>query len=132
MMEYGTLKMVHESAVAVSFAGFFARGVGMLRNAGWVRHRAARTLPHLVDTVLIVSALWLAWILRLTPMNAPWIAAKIIGLCAYIALGMVALRFGRTKAVRATAWIAAMLTFGYIVSVAVAKDPRGILSNLIG
>ena len=131
-MEYGTLKMVHESAVAVSFAGFFARGVGMLRNAGWVRHRAARTLPHLVDTVLIVSALWLAWILRLTPMNAPWIAAKIIGLFAYIALGMVALRFGRTKAARATAWIAAMLTFGYIVSVAVAKDPRGILSTLIG
>lgn len=131
-MECGTLKIVHESAVAVSFAGFFARGVGMLRNAGWVRHRAARTLPHLVDTVLIVSALWLAWILRLTPMNAPWIAAKIIGLFAYIALGMVALRFGRTKAVRATAWIGAMLTFGYIVSVAVAKDPRGILSTLIG
>jgi uncharacterized membrane protein SirB2 len=132
MIEYGMLKMVHESAVAVSFAGFFARGVGMLRNAGWVRHRAARTLPHLVDTVLIVSALWLAWILRLTPMNAPWIAAKIIGLFAYIALGMVALRFGRTKAVRATSWIAAMLTFAYIVSVAVAKDPRGILSILIG
>ena len=65
-------------------------------------------------------------------MNAPWIAAKIIGLFAYIALGMVALRFGRTKAVRATAWIAAMLTFGYIVSVAVTKDPRGILSTLIG
>jgi uncharacterized membrane protein SirB2 len=129
-MEYGVLKMVHESAVAISFAGFFARGVGMLRNAGWVRHRAVRTLPHLVDTVLIVSALWLAWLLRLTPMNAPWISAKIVGLFGYIALGMVALRFGRTKAVRATAWIAAMLTFGYIVSVAITKDPRGLLSLL--
>lgn len=127
-MDYGTLKMVHESAVAVSFTGFFARGVGTLRNAGWVRHRAARTLPHLVDTVLIVSAVWLAFILRLTPANSPWIAAKIAGLVVYIALGMVALRFGRTKAARATAWIAAMLTFGYIVSVAIVKDPRGLLS----
>ena len=127
-MDYGALKMIHESAVAISFAGFFARGVGTLRNAGWVRHRAARTLPHLVDTVLIVSAVWLAFILRLTPANSPWIAAKIAGLVVYIALGMVALRFGRTKAVRATAWIAAMLTFGYIVSVAIVKDPRGLLS----
>ena len=131
-MDYGTLKMIHESAVAISFAGFFARGVGMLRNAGWVRHRAAKTLPHIVDTVLIVSALWLAWLLRLTPANAPWIAAKIIGLLAYIALGMVALRFGRTKAVRTSAWIGAMLTFGYIVSVALTKDPRGFLLPLAG
>ena len=127
-MDYGALKMIHESAVAISFAGFFARGVGTLRNAGWVRHGTARTLPHLVDTVLIVSAVWLAFILRLTPANSPWIAAKIAGLVVYIALGMVALRFGRTKAVRATAWIAAMLTFGYIVSVAIVKDPRGPLS----
>ena len=131
-MDYGTLKMVHESAVAVSLAGFFARGIGTLRNAGWVRHRAARTLPHLVDTVLIVSAAWLAFILRLTPANSPWIAAKIAGLVVYIALGMVALRFGRTKTIRATAWVAAMLTFGYIVSVAITKDPRGFLLHRIG
>jgi uncharacterized membrane protein SirB2 len=40
---------------------------------------------------------------------------------------MVALRFGRTKTVRASAWIAALVTFGYIVSVALTKDPRGAL-----
>jgi uncharacterized membrane protein SirB2 len=132
MVEYGELKTIHESAVAISFAGFFARGVGMLRGAPWVKHRMARTLPHLVDTILIVSAVWLAWMLRLTPANAPWIAAKIVGLVAYIALGMVALRFGRTKSVRASAWVAALLTFGYIVSVAITKDPRGILRHALG
>jgi len=77
--------------------------------------------------VLIVSAIVLAWMLRLSPTDTPWLAAKIIGLLLYIAVGMAALRFGRTKAVRATAWIVAMLTFGYIVSVAVTKDPRGFL-----
>ena len=124
-MDYSLLKLVHESAVAVSFAGFFARGIGMLRNADWVGSRAVKTLPHVVDTVLIVSAVWLAWLLRLSPTGTPWLAAKIVGLLLYIAIGMVAFRFGRTKAVRATAWVAAMLTFGYIVSVAVTKDPRG-------
>ena len=129
-MDYATIKLIHQSAVTLSFAGFLARGVGMLRDASWPRHRIARTLPHLVDTVLIVSAIALAWMLRLTPTNAPWIAAKIGGLVLYIALGLVALRFGRTKTVRAGAWIAAMLTFAWIVSVAITKDSRGFFAAL--
>ena len=129
-MDYATLKLIHQSAVTLSFAGFLARGVGMLHDASWIRHRIARTLPHVVDTVLIVSAIALAWLLRLTPTNAPWIAAKIGGLVLYIALGLVALRFGRTKTVRAGAWIAAMLTFAWIVSVAITKDPRGFFAAL--
>ncbi len=129
-MDYGTLKFIHQSAVAVSFAGFFARGIGMLRDAPWIRQRVAGTLPHVVDTVLIVSAIWLAWLLRVSPTNAPWLAAKIAGLLVYIALGMVALRFGRTKATRAAAWCAALLTFGYIVSVALTKDARGFVAWL--
>jgi uncharacterized membrane protein SirB2 len=102
----------------------------MLNDAAWLHHRAVKTLPHVVDTILIVSAVWLAWILRLTPVNAPWIGAKIIGLLVYIAVGMIALRFGRSKGVRASAWIGAMLVFGYIVSVAITKDPRGFLLRL--
>jgi uncharacterized membrane protein SirB2 len=127
-MDYVTLKVIHQSAVAISFAGFFARGIGMLGDAAWVQHRLAKTLPHLVDTVLIVSAIWLAAILRLTPSGSPWIGAKIAGLFVYIGIGMVALRFGRTKRVRASAWIVALLTFVWIVSVAITKDPRGFVS----
>jgi uncharacterized membrane protein SirB2 len=129
-MDYATLKTIHVSAVALSGAGFFARGLGMLSGGDWIRHRVAKTLPHIVDTVLIVSALWLAWMLKLTPSNAPWIAAKIAGLLVYNGIGMIALRFGRTKAVRGGAWLAAMLTFAYIVSVAITKDPRGFLLAL--
>jgi uncharacterized membrane protein SirB2 len=127
-MDYATLKLVHESAVTASFVGFFARGLGMLGNARWIRGRPAKTLPHIVDTVLIVSAVWLAWLLQLTPTNAPWIAAKIGGLVAYIVLGLIALRFGSTKTIRAAAWLLAMLTFAWIVSVAITKDPRGFLA----
>lgn len=126
-MDYVVLKSIHQSMAALSFAGFFARGVGMLAGAAWVKSRPAKTLPHVVDTVLIVSAIALAWMLGLTPTNAPWLTAKIVGLLAYIGLGMVALRFGRTRGTRAAAWIAALATFGYIVSVAITKDPRGFL-----
>jgi len=126
-MDYLAVKTIHQSAVALSFAGFFARGLGVLADASWVRARAAKTLPHIVDSVLLLSALWLAWMLRLNPAGAPWLLAKIIGLVAYIGLGMLALKPGRPLLQRALAWLAALAVFGYIVSVALTKNPLGFI-----
>jgi len=124
-MDYTTLKLIHQGAVTLSLLGFFTRGAASLVNARWVQSRAAKTLPHLVDTILLASALTMAWMLRLTPGNAPWLGAKVVGLLVYIGLGVVALRPGNSKAVRATAWIGALLTAGWIVSVAISKNPLG-------
>lgn len=129
-MDYFLLKTVHQSAVALSFAGFFARGVGAFAGAGWVRSRTAKSLPHVIDSVLLLSALLLAWMLRLNPAATPWLAAKIVGLLAYIGLGMLALKPGRPLALRVSAWIAALAVFGYIVSVAFTKTPLGVFSLL--
>ena len=129
-MEYAALKSVHQAAALVSFTGFFARGLGVLLDAAWVRHPLTRTLPHLVDTVLLASALALAWQLAIDPRAAPWLMAKIVALLVYIGLGMLALRPGRAKPVRAMAWLAALATFGYIVSVAFSKNPAGFLAWL--
>jgi uncharacterized membrane protein SirB2 len=129
-MDYATLKLVHQSAVALSVAGFFARGLGSLGDAAWVRGRAARTLPHLIDTVLLASAIGLAWMLRLNPLSTPWLAAKIVGLLAYIGLGMVALRPQRPPALRAAAWVAALLCFAPIVALALTKQAGGLLALL--
>lgn len=129
-MDYAAVKLVHQCAVALSLTGFFARGAASLAGAQWVRSRTARTLPHVVDSVLLLSALTLAWMLRLTPGNAPWLLAKVAGLAAYVALGVLALRPGRPRGVRAAAWLAALLTAGWIVSVAITKSPLGLLAHL--
>jgi uncharacterized membrane protein SirB2 len=129
-MDYLVVKAIHQGAVALSLSGFFARGLGSLRGAAWVRTRLAKTVPHVVDTVLLLSALTLAWMLRLTPVSAPWLAAKIAGLVIYVGLGMLALKPGRSLRVRAAAWLAALATFGWIVSVAITKSPLGVLSWL--
>jgi uncharacterized membrane protein SirB2 len=126
-MDYAVLKGTHQTAVVLSLTGFFVRGLGSFAAAPWATGRVARTLPHVVDTVLLLSALALAWMLRLSPGAAPWLAAKIGGLLLYIALGMLALRPGRPLALRATAWLAALLTFGWIVSVAMTKNALGAL-----
>lgn len=129
-MDYATVKLVHQTAVTLSLTGFFVRGAASLAGAAWVRGRAAKTLPHVVDSVLLLSALVMAGMLRLTPDRAPWLLAKIIGLVAYVALGVVALRPGRPRALRATAWLAALAVAGWIASVAITKSPLGFLSHL--
>ncbi len=129
-MDYFSVKAVHQAAVTLSIVGFFARGAGSLAGAAWTRGRLAKTLPHIVDSVLLISALWLAWTLRLTPAAAPWLLAKIIGLLVYIGLGMVALKPARPAPVRATAFVAALVTFGWIVSVAITKNPLGFFALL--
>ena len=125
-MDYFTVKLMHQVAVALSLTGFFVRGAASLAGAGWVQGRAAKTLPHLVDTVLLLSALTLAWMLRLTPGNAPWLLAKIVGLVVYVGLGVVALRPGRSRTLRAAAWVGALATAAWIVSVALTKNPLGV------
>lgn len=130
-LDYATIKLVHLSAVMLSLTGFVVRGAASLAGAGWVGSRAARTLPHVVDTVLLLSALLLAWMLRLTPGDAPWLGAKLVGLVAYVGLGVVALRPGRSLKVRAAAWVAALATAGWMVSVAITKNPTGIPAALL-
>jgi uncharacterized membrane protein SirB2 len=127
-MDYLTVKLIHQSAVALSLTGFFVRGAASLSGATWVQSRMAKTLPHVIDTVLLLSALTLAWMLSLTPANAPWLMAKVVGLVAYVALGVIAMRPTRSRRVRVAAWLAAMATAGWIVSVAITKSAWGVFS----
>jgi uncharacterized membrane protein SirB2 len=59
-----------------------------------------------------------------------WLSAKIIALLVYIGLGMVALRFGKSRKTRVNAWLLALLTAVYIISVAYSKSPLGFLQML--
>jgi uncharacterized membrane protein SirB2 len=129
-MDYLALRGFHETCVALSVTGFFVRGAASLGGAGWVQGRVAKTLPHVVDTALLTSAMMLLTTLRLNPFASPWLVAKIAGLIVYIGLGVVALRPAVPKPVRAGAWVAALTTALWIVSVAFTKTPLGFLSLL--
>ena len=101
----------------------------MLRSPQRLQQRWVRIVPHVVDTVLLASALWLAWQLGADGTRG-WLWAKVAGLVAYVALGTIALKRGRTRGARIAAFAAALATFGYIVSVAIAKSPLSFLARL--
>lgn len=117
------LKLIHVSCVIISIHFFFLRGFWMLRDSPLLQARWVKIAPHFVDATLLFSAIVLAWQTRQYPFVHGWLTAKIFGLIAYIILGTIALKRGKTKSVRVAAWISAMLAFGYIVWVAVARNP---------
>lgn len=124
-MDYALLKLVHVGSAALSIAGFGVRGVLMLIESPWLRSRFARVAPHIVDTVLLASAIALSWLSGQFPFAQGWLTAKLLALVAYIILGGVALKRGRSRATRATAFALALLTVLYIVSVALTRSPAG-------
>ena len=117
-MTYALIKLVHMSTAALSFSLFFLRGVWMLRAPARLQARWVRIVPHVIDTVLLTSAVTLAVWSRQYPIAQDWLTAKVVALFVYIALGMVALKRGRSRVVRALAWLGALAVFVYIVAVA--------------
>lgn len=122
---YSMLLGIHVGSVVLSLALFVLRGGWMLADVDWRRWPAALVLPHVVDSVLLVSAIGLAITLGQYPFVDTWLTAKLAGLVVYIGLGMVALKHGRSKGIRLIAWLAALLVFAWIVSVAVTHSPWG-------
>lgn len=122
-MSYALLKMIHVSSVVLSYSLFFLRGIWLIRDSTNLRQRWVKILPHIVDTVLLTSAVFLAMTIQQNPLQDSWLTAKVAGLLLYIALGMVAIRFGKTRRTKIIAWVAAQCVFIYIVLVAVTKSP---------
>lgn len=127
MSLYLALKYVHVTCVVISGIGFLARGCWLLAVPARQRGRWLRIAPHVVDSLLLASALCLAVLSGQYPFVSAWLTGKLFGLIAYIGLGSVALRHGRTRSRRIAAFLLALLAFAYIVSVALTRNPLGFL-----
>lgn len=127
-MLYTTLKHLHIVCVALSIAGFCLRGLLIGLKSALVERRWLRILPHVNDTVLLAAAAALAVLSGQYPLVDTWLTAKLFGLIAYIVLGSLALKRGRSVRVRWAAGMLAIVVFGWIVSVALTKHPLGFLA----
>lgn len=122
-MDYYALKYLHMSCAALSGGLFLLRGCWMLFQPARLQQRWVRVAPHIIDTALLASAVTLAVLSGQYPLAQGWLSAKVLALLLYIVLGTVALKRGKTRAVRAAAFAAALACFGYIVAVAISKQP---------
>ena len=124
---YTLLRHLHRLCAVLSIVGFGARWLGVMAGQAWTQRRLTKSLPHVIDTVLLLSALAMAFGAAISPADAPWLLTKIVLLLVYIGLGMVALRPARPAAQRVLAGVAALAVFGHIVAVAITKQPLVLL-----
>lgn len=114
--------MLHITTVALSISGFILRGILLFSGSALIRQKFFRIVPHIVDTLLLASAITLAFQRGHNPAEQPWLAMKMVGILVYIGLGLVAFRFGKTRNQRMLAWLGAIIVFAYIVGLAITKQ----------
>jgi len=122
-MSYYALKHIHMTFAVLSGVLFLVRGLWMLAESKRLEQRWVKIAPHVIDTLLLASAIGLAVWSSQYPGQSPWLTAKLLALVAYIGLGTVALKRGRTREARALAFVGALACFAYILAVAVTKNP---------
>ena len=116
--------------LVASITLFVFRGILMLCESQLLQSRILRTLPHLIDTALLSAGIYLAVITRQYPLVQHWLTMKLGLLIVYILLGTLALKRGRTKEIRTGALIAAICTFGFMITVAYYRDPLGLFYSI--
>ena len=114
----GLLKAIHIASVLISISGFMLRGIWMMLDSPRLQQRWVKIVPHVNDTILLATGITLAISIQQYPFVHGWLTAKVVALLAYIGLGMVALRFGKTKQQKIIAWVVALLVFAYMLGVA--------------
>jgi uncharacterized membrane protein SirB2 len=123
---YAELRTLHIACAFASIVLFVLRHVLSLRNIDWRKSRALRIMPHVVDTLLLISAILLTIAIGQYPFVNSWLTVKLFALVVYIYLGMQAFKTNRSQGARRIAFLAAVIVFGFIVTVARTHSPLGI------
>ncbi|MGH8114292.1 MAG: SirB2 family protein [Rhodanobacteraceae bacterium] len=127
---YLQILWTHIGCVIASGSLFFTRGCMMLARLPAANHIVLRRISVVIDSLLLAAAVVLTTIIHQYPFVQAWLTVKVLLLVAYIVLGAFALRRGRTLAVRATCFAAALVVFLFIISVAYAHNPLGAFTHL--
>lgn len=127
---YIAFKHSHMMFAVISGVFFLIRGCWMLMGSGMLQKKWVKVAPHVVDTLLLVCAIALCIILQQYPFQQSWLTVKVVALIAYIVLGTIALKRGKTKAIRSVAFVGALIAFVFTFSVARTHNPLGFLSLL--
>lgn len=124
---YPLIKAAHAGLALLSGSLFTARGIAMLLDSTAGMRASIRYSSYTIDTALLATALLLLTALRLNPFTTAWVGTKLCLLIAYITLGSLALKRGRTKFHKTLAFVAALTCFTMIYSIARRHDPLGFL-----
>ena len=127
---YLQIRTVHVAAALASGCLFLLRGLALNGfSARWPKALPVRVLSWTIDTTLLTAALMLMTVVRQYPFVDHWLTVKVVLLVVYIGLGTQAFASGRSRRLRTGFWVAALLLFAFIVTVARAHHPLGFFAT---
>jgi uncharacterized membrane protein SirB2 len=116
-------KHLHMTAVGLSILLFIFRFIWSQFDASVLSKKWVKILPHIVDTVLLASAIWLCVILSQYPFVNAWLTFKVVGVVLYIVFGLFALKKAKTTMGKWSFFVAALAVLMATAMVAVTKQP---------
>lgn len=117
-MDYLLVKHLHMTMAYLSISLFIFRSILSVRESALLQHKLVKILPHLIDSFLLLFAVMLMLTIKQYPFVDAWLTAKLMVLLAYIVVGSIAIKRGKTALIRLWASIFAVLIFTYILGVA--------------
>ena len=91
-MQYLFVKYSHQIFVAITILLFNIRFFLLWRHPEKPLAGIWKAMPHLNDTMLLFTGLWLMKITHFSPFNAPWLGMKILLLLVYMVFGLIMMR----------------------------------------
>ena len=119
-MDYLLVKHLHMTMAYMSICLFIFRSILSVSESALLQHKLVKILPHIIDSLLLLFAVLLMLMIKQYPFADAWLTAKFIALLAYIIVGSIAIKRGKTALIRLWAGIFSVLIFTYIVGVAKA------------
>lgn len=118
---YMMAKHLHMTAVGISVLLFVFRFIYGQMNPSFLQKKWVKVVPHIIDTVLLGSAIWLCVILSQYPIVNGWLTAKVIGVVGYILFGLLALK-SETPVKKWGGFAGALIVLGVTAKVAITKQ----------
>ncbi|EGA71064.1 hypothetical protein VISI1226_21684 [Vibrio sinaloensis DSM 21326] len=122
---YEGLKHFHLLTIALSATLLSVRYALMMANSKLLEKKFFKVFPHINDTFLLISGIYLIVITGFIPFTAaaPWLTEKITCVLAYIALGFFALKLGKNKLLRTFSFFGALGWLAMAGKIAITKTP---------
>ncbi|MEI8631577.1 SirB2 family protein [Vibrio sp. PP-XX7] len=108
----------HIASAVISIIGFIWRWQLALRQSAMLGNKVLKIVPHIVDTVLLVSGFWMCILIDAYPFTRWWLTAKLLLLVVYIGLGTVAIKRAKNDRQRWISGLLAIAVFAAITAVA--------------
>lgn len=115
-------KHLHMTAVALSIILFLLRFGLLSSGSQMLSKKWLKISPHVIDTVLLASAVWLCVILQLNPLAHDWLWQKIFAVIIYIGLGFYVLKAAKNPLQRGIGFVLALAALAIAVKLVMTRQ----------